>query len=102
MGKILRKTSIDELPQIFNVFKGDMSIVGPRPILPHQIEHYGDQFCYYTAVKPGITGPWQVSGRNKLTFAERVKLECDYGKENSLLKDIIILIKTPFAIFAGE
>ncbi len=80
IGHFIRRTSIDELPQLLNVWKGDMSFVGPRPIMPDQEKLYGDDFIYYESVRPGITGPWQVSGRNQLTFAERVKLECYYAK----------------------
>lgn len=97
-GRFIRKTSLDELPQLFNVFKGDMSLVGPRPILLSQKEFYGDDFSYYTAVRPGITGPWQVSGRNTLSFDERVQLEAWYARNWSLWMDIVILLKTPGAV----
>ncbi len=94
IGRFIRKTSIDELPQLLNVLKGDMSLVGPRPIMPEQREFYGDDFTYYESVRPGITGPWQVSGRNRLTFSERVHLECNYARNWSLWMDIVILLKT--------
>lgn len=94
VGHFIRKTSIDELPQLFNVLKGDMSIVGPRPIICSQQEFYGDDFVYYENVRPGITGPWQVSGRNRLTFAERIELECSYVRNWSLWIDVVILMKT--------
>lgn len=97
-GRFIRKTSLDELPQLFNVFKGDMSLVGPRPILLSQKEFYGDDLSYYTAVRPGITGPWQVSGRNTLSFDERVQLEAWYARNWSLWMDIVILLKTPGAV----
>ena len=93
-GHFIRKTSIDELPQLLNVLKGDMSLVGPRPIMIEQEEFYGDDFIYYKSVRPGITGPWQVSGRNRLAFAARVRLECSYARNWSLWLDIVILLKT--------
>lgn len=99
-GRFIRKTSLDELPQLFNVFKGDMSLVGPRPILLSQKEFYGDDISYYTAVRPGITGPWQVSGRNTLSFEERVQLEAWYARNWSLWMDIVILLKTPGAVIS--
>ena len=88
LGKFLR-CGIDELPQLFNVLKGDMSLVGPRPILPTQKHFYGEDIIHYASVKPGITGPWQVSGRNKLSIIERAKLECEYAKTWNLYKDFI-------------
>lgn len=102
IGKIIRKASIDELPQFINVLKGEMSLVGPRPITPEQKDFYGDDFVYYESVRPGITGPWQVSGRNKLTFPERVRLECSYARNWSLWMDIVILIKTLPALLEKE
>jgi undecaprenyl-phosphate galactose phosphotransferase len=93
-GEFIRKTSIDELPQLINVFKGDMSLVGPRPCMPGQEIFYADDFSFYTSVRPGITGPWQVSGRSKLTFKERVGLEAWYARNWSLWMDIVILLKT--------
>jgi lipopolysaccharide/colanic/teichoic acid biosynthesis glycosyltransferase len=78
IGRWLRRISVDELPQLFNVLIGDMSLVGPRPITPEQQKYYSDNLIYYDTVRPGITGPWQVSGRNRLTFAERIQLERDY------------------------
>ena len=93
-GQFIRRLSIDELPQLINVLKGDMSLVGPRPIMPEQAEFYGDDFIFYESVRPGITGPWQVSGRNQLTFHERVTLECCYARNWSLWMDVVILLKT--------
>jgi undecaprenyl-phosphate galactose phosphotransferase len=93
-GQWIRRLSIDELPQLINVLKGDMSLVGPRPIMVEQAEFYGDDFTYYKSVRPGISGPWQVSGRNQLSFPERVKLECTYARNWSLWLDIVILLKT--------
>jgi undecaprenyl-phosphate galactose phosphotransferase len=102
IGHFIRRTSIDELPQLFNVLKGDMSLVGPRPIIESQQEFYGDDFVYYKSVRPGITGPWQVSGRNKLTFPERVALECSYARNWSLWMDIVILLKTIPAVLKKD
>jgi undecaprenyl-phosphate galactose phosphotransferase len=93
-GEFIRRTSIDELPQLFNVLKGDMSLVGPRPIMPGQEHYYDDDFVFYESVRPGITGPWQVSGRNQLTFKERVALESWYARNWSLWMDVVIILKT--------
>ncbi len=93
-GNFIRRTSIDEFPQFLNVLKGDMSIVGPRPIMSGQECLYNEDFCFYESVRPGITGPWQVSGRNKLTFKQRVELESWYARNWSLWVDIVIMLKT--------
>jgi len=79
-GSFLRKTSFDELPQLFNVLRGDMSIVGPRPIVDAEVYRYGHRFAYYCAVKPGITGLWQISGRNDVSYRTRVAMDCLYAK----------------------
>lgn len=95
VGKLIRKTSIDELPQLLNVLKGDMSLVGPRPPIPYEMEHY--QFWHLRRIleaKPGITGLWQVEGRSKITFDEMVRLDIRYIQNCSLLLDLKILIKT--------
>ncbi len=102
LGKILRKLSIDELPQLVNVLKGEMSLVGPRPYLKSEVGDWGGYFEYYKMVKPGITGLWQVSGRNELTFDERIKLDVWYVKNWSLELDIIILIKTIISVLSGR
>lgn len=94
IGKFLRKTSLDELPQIINVLQGKMSLVGPRPIVKEEIEKYGDYFDYFTAVKPGITGLWQVSGRNDISYDDRVAIDVWYTRNWSIGLDILILIKT--------
>ncbi|MFA5041835.1 MAG: undecaprenyl-phosphate galactose phosphotransferase WbaP [Bdellovibrionales bacterium] len=93
-GEFIRKTSIDELPQLINVLKGDMSLVGPRPCMEGQEDFYAEDFGSYEAVRPGITGPWQVSGRNQLTFKERVSLEAWYARNWSVWLDIVIILKT--------
>lgn len=94
IGAFLRKTSLDELPQIFNVFKGEMSLIGPRPYMPNERSKMDDNIDIILAVKPGITGLWQVSGRNDLDFASRVDLDVWYVRNWSVWKDIVILIKT--------
>ncbi len=102
-GQFIRSTSIDELPQLFNVLKGDMSLVGPRPCMPGQEVFYAEDFSFYTSVRPGISGPWQVSGRNKLTFKERVGLEAWYVRNWSLWMDVVILLKTiPTVLKKGQ
>jgi Undecaprenyl-phosphate galactose phosphotransferase WbaP len=94
VGELLRRTSLDELPQLWNVFTGSMSLVGPRPIVLAEVERYGDYFLDYCAVKPGITGLWQVSGRSRISYAERVQLDCHYARNWSLTADSRILLRT--------
>lgn len=94
IGHFIRKTSIDELPQLLNVLKGDMSLVGPRPVTEKELERYRQYVKYYLAVRPGITGLWQISGRNDITYNERIRLDVRYIITWSLLKDFIILFKT--------
>ena len=102
-GLFLRKTNIDELPQLFNVLKGDMSIVGPRPIVDPEINHYTDEEKkILLSVKPGITGYWQVNGRNNVRYPERKELELFYAKNQNFLLDITILIKTIIQIFKKD
>ena len=94
LGSFLRKTSLDEMPQFFNVLAGDMSIIGPRPIVQGEIPKYGGKIRYYLAMRPGITGLWQVSGRSNCSYQERVTLDTRYVSEWSLKADMIILLKT--------
>ncbi|HEX5282535.1 MAG TPA: sugar transferase [Bryocella sp.] len=94
VGRFLRRTSLDELPQLWNVLNGSMSLVGPRPIVAAEVEKYGEFFGDYCAVKPGITGLWQVSGRSGLTYRERVELDRDYAQNWSLGRDAKILMRT--------
>lgn len=102
IGKILRKTSIDELPQLFNVLVGDMSLVGPRPAIPYEIEEYDIWHKRRVLeVKPGITGFWQVKGRSKTTFETMVRMDLQYISQWSLLWDIALIFQTPFALFKG-
>lgn len=94
-GKILRRTSLDELPQFWNVLRGDMSVVGPRPVVKRELhEAYGSAAPYYLSVKPGITGPWQIGGRSDLAYTERVQLDAFYAQNWSVWGDIKIVIKT--------
>lgn len=94
LGNFLRKTSLDELPQFWNVIRGDMSLVGPRPITQDEAQYYGNRFDYYLAVRPGITGLWQVSGRSTSSYDERVKLDVEYVRTRSLWKDLQIVLRT--------
>lgn len=94
IGTFLRKASFDELPQFWNVLKGDMSIVGPRPIVSSEMWRYGQYINDYTAVRPGITGLWQVSGRSDTTYAQRVSLDCEYVANHSFLWDLSIIART--------
>jgi lipopolysaccharide/colanic/teichoic acid biosynthesis glycosyltransferase len=94
LGSFLRKSSLDELPQLFNVVRGEMSLVGPRPIVAAEVERYGLAMEEYRACKPGITGLWQVSGRNDVDYAERVELDRRYAWTWSLKNDLMILVRT--------
>ena len=94
VGLFLRRYSLDELPQVWNVLSGRMSLVGPRPIVAAEVEKYGAYFHCYCRVKPGVTGLWQVSGRSKLSYGERVKLDCEYVNNWSLLRDGRIMVAT--------
>lgn len=107
LGKILRSITIDEFPQLINVLKGEMSIVGPRAYVPSELKeqpkkypHTKDLMKEILSVKPGITGPWQTSGRNDIPFDTRAKLDAQYAKEKTIIKDIIIILKTPAAMFS--
>lgn len=100
IGKILRKTSLDELPQFFNVLKGDLSVVGPRPVTEEEIQKYfGPKASKILSVRPGLTGIWQTSGRSLLTFDERIRLEESYIDRQSLTLDLRIICKTIPAMF---
>jgi lipopolysaccharide/colanic/teichoic acid biosynthesis glycosyltransferase len=98
LGRFLRRTSLDELPQLWNVLTGAMSLVGPRPIVAAEVEKYGDYFAYYCTVKPGITGLWQVSGRSGTGYLQRVQLDRKYVSEWSLRGDLMILARTPRSV----
>ncbi|MCE7030862.1 sugar transferase [Jiella avicenniae] len=99
VGALLRKSSIDELPQLINVLKGEMSLVGPRPMLPEQAPMYGEKLCGYGSVRPGLTGLWQVSGRSALTFEQRVDLDYTYATRVTFLGDLKILLRTVKVVF---
>lgn len=99
VGNILRKLSLDELPQLLNVLDGDMSLVGPRPIVQAEAPRYADRFAHYISVRPGLTGLWQVSGRNNTTYDERTALDARYVEEWSLRLDFFILLKTGYIVF---
>ena len=94
VGEFIRKTSIDEFPQFVNVLKGEMSLVGPRPYLPREIDDIGEYYPYITSVKPGITGLWQIRGRNDVTFKDRLNLDMEYFKKKNLLFETKILLWT--------
>ncbi|ODT08716.1 MAG: sugar transferase [Mesorhizobium sp. SCN 65-20] len=97
-GMLLRKSSIDELPQLFNILKGEMSCVGPRPVVSDELTRYGDQVDNYLAARPGLTGLWQVTGRSSTDYANRVALDSQYVRDWSLRSDAIILARTVFAV----
>ena len=94
LGRFLRVTSLDELPQLINVIRGEMSLVGPRPIVQDEVVRYADQIEHYAAVRPGITGLWQVSGRSDVDYDQRVQLDTLYVREWSFIGDLVILVKT--------
>ena len=98
IGKFLRSTSLDELPQLINVLMGEMSLVGPRPIVADEIARYGAAFHDYTRCRPGITGIWQVSGRNDTGYRQRVHLDQQYARRSTFTGDIAILLRTPVAV----
>jgi len=102
IGQFLRKTSLDELPQFFNVIKGEMSLVGPRPIVQAEVERYGKYISDYYLVRPGITGQWQVNGRNDIDYPERVQMDSWYVRNWSMWLDIIILFKTIKVVVARK
>lgn len=102
LGRILRRTSLDELPQLLNVLRGEMAMIGPRPIVPAEIAYYGDDYADFSTVKPGITGLWQVSGRSDLSYEERAALDMYYIYNWSVWLDLHILIRTFAEVFSGR
>ncbi len=102
VGKFIRKTSLDELPQLFNVLKGDMSLVGPRPPIPREVEQYNSYQKQRLLVKPGLTCIWQVSGRNNIGFDEWVEMDLEYIKNRNLLLDIKLILKTVKVLFGDS
>jgi len=102
LGLFLRKSSLDELPQLFNVVCGHMSLVGPRPIVPAEVERYGRYMQFYCNVRPGITGLWQVSGRNDVSYRRRVAMDTIYSRTRWVGGDIWIMVRTVPAVFASK
>ncbi len=102
IGRILRKTSLDELPQLWNVLKGDMSLVGPRPPIPYEVEEYKPWHRQRLKTKPGLTGLWQITARSSTDFDEMVKLDIRYIERQSLWLDLNILLKTPLVVLSGK
>jgi Undecaprenyl-phosphate galactose phosphotransferase WbaP len=102
IGRILRKTSLDELPQLINVLRGEMSLVGPRPIVAGEVQRYGRYFADYMSCRPGITGLWQVTGRNDVSYDRRVALDAAYARGWSLLIDLRILARTLIVVLRRD
>jgi lipopolysaccharide/colanic/teichoic acid biosynthesis glycosyltransferase len=102
VGRWIRRWSLDELPQLFNVVKGDMTLVGPRPAIPYEVAEYPGWYRERFSVKPGLTGYWQVSGRSERTYEEMVRLDIEYAKRRSLGLDLSILAKTPWVVLSRK
>lgn len=102
MGRFLRKSSLDELPQLFNVLRGEMSFVGPRPIVPAEVPRYRARIGDYNKLRPGLTGLWQVSGRNLVSYRRRVALNSVYARRRSISLDLVILARTIGVVFLGR
>jgi lipopolysaccharide/colanic/teichoic acid biosynthesis glycosyltransferase len=102
LGRLLRATRLDELPQLWNVLRGDMSLVGPRPPIPYEVEHYPPHWFDRFAVKPGMTGLWQVNGRSELGLEEMIALDVEYARTRSLWLNVKILARTVPVVFAGR
>lgn len=102
VGRTLRRLSLDELPQLFNVLRGEMSLVGPRPALPYEVEVYEEWHRQRFAALPGITGFWQVRARNRVSFDDMVRMDLEYLRRRSLWLDLQLLVQTPWAAFVGK
>jgi len=102
VGRFLRRTSLDELPQFFNILRGEMSLVGPRPIVQEEIRYYGNDFELYISVLPGLSGLWQVSGRRNVQYPERVWLDAYYVRNRSIWLDLLILFKTFWVVLKRD
>jgi lipopolysaccharide/colanic/teichoic acid biosynthesis glycosyltransferase len=102
IGSFLRRTSLDELPNLFNVLKGEMSIVGPRPPLPREVAHYTAYHMQRLSTTPGMTGLWQVRGRSEIPFDQMVEIDLEYIRNWSLWNDLLIILRTPLAVFGGK
>jgi exopolysaccharide production protein ExoY len=102
VGRVLRQLSVDELPQLVNILQGEMSIVGPRPIVAAEVDKYGPAISDYLAARPGLTGLWQVSGRSDTSYEARVRFDCDYVRNWSLGRDVAIIAKTVPAVLRSQ
>lgn len=102
IGDFLRRSSLDELPQLFNILKGDMSFTGPRPVTHQEVKLYGSDATWYMKVRPGLTGLWQVKGRGVTTFQERVAMDVHYVRTRSLWSDILLILQTPAVVLRGR
>jgi lipopolysaccharide/colanic/teichoic acid biosynthesis glycosyltransferase len=102
VGKFLRKSSLDELPQLWNIFRGEMSLVGPRPAIPYEVEEYQRWHLRRLEAMSGLTGLWQVTARSSANFDEIIRLDIEYIENQSFLLDIKILLKTPFVVLRGK
>jgi lipopolysaccharide/colanic/teichoic acid biosynthesis glycosyltransferase len=102
VGRFLRSWSLDEVPQLINVLRGEMSLVGPRPVIEYEVEHYADWYLRRFAVKPGLTGLWQVSGRNERTYEEMVRFDVEYAERRSLWLDLRILARTVVVVLRRQ
>ena len=102
LGRFLRRTSLDELPQLWNVLKGEMSLVGPRPIVYEEVPRYGRKARHYLSVRPGMTGLWQVSGRNDISYRRRVAMDVYYVQHGNLIMDFWILLKTVRVVLSAH
>jgi lipopolysaccharide/colanic/teichoic acid biosynthesis glycosyltransferase len=102
VGRWIRHWSLDELPQLFNVLRGDMTLVGPRPAIPYEVAEYPNWYRGRFAVKPGLTGYWQVSGRSERTYEEMVRLDIEYAERRSIGLDFLILLKTPWVVLSRK
>lgn len=100
IGEVLRRTSADELPQLFNILRGDMSVVGPRPVVEDELRHYGEHVDHYCSARPGLTGLWQVSGRNDVTYEARVNFDRAYCESWSFGRDLLLIAKTVPAVLS--
>jgi exopolysaccharide production protein ExoY len=102
LGRILRRSSLDELPQLLNIVRGEMSVIGPRPVTSAEVHRYGVDYPYYVAVRPGVLGLWQVSGRNRLTYPERIALDVRYVRTWTIWTDVVILIRAVPVVLFGK
>jgi lipopolysaccharide/colanic/teichoic acid biosynthesis glycosyltransferase len=102
VGRFLRRSSLDELPQLWNVLRGEMSLVGPRPVIPYELDHYPGAWRERFAVKPGLTGLWQISGRNERTYEEMVRFDIEYARRQRLWLDLTILARTAWVVVRGK